>query len=1574
MKLKLQQACRMMAFIMILSMILGSLGPGQLGMTSTAKAEESIILEEEGTANDHILQEEIEPTEEAESPKQEEVESLPEDEELASDDPLIDEFSMGADGHLLLNASADGALLNNGMPDLIITEIVTKSSGVGELYEYVEIYNTTDQPINLDGYQLRYNFDLSNPTAGNYWMIEQKIIEPKSPLVLWLKKFDNPNSPLVDFNANYKVDLTEDQVFEVKLTTSAQGLHNSDLRTVGFAYPSSNGKASANLMVTALINDGEVDGITDKSIIYKYSDRGVAMEKIANGQTATPGTLVPGQLQTPYNLSAEPGDGAIDLSWMSFGGSSFKIYYHPASNPEEIATVNTDNLSYRVENLINNKEYVFWVTTVLDGAQESPGTKPTQTMPVNSGDLNPPAVPTGLKAEPGTNRIQLSWDKSEELNLAGYQIYVDGVRFKTLTGTDNHVVIGPFNKNTSYSVAIASFNFIGRESARTASIMVQPADRVPDLLITELVPDTDNFASLDAFEFIELYNASEASIDLQGYKVASSTWEKTIDRSVVIQPGEAVVLWTRRAEIAPITLEAFNSYYFSSYKSKYLSEDQVYIIHDVGGLVNGGATVTVKDPDGIEVSRASYTQADAPLNKSATFTYPRDGSTVMRLLAGAQKMTPGTVSDAQVPDHRDGNAPMTPANVQVTAGSGTAKVTWLPNSDPNLFKYNIYKNGNFEHFVPASKQEFIVYQLAGNTEYQIEVSAVDHRGNESAKSAPITVKPNHLNITQEERAINPNDPKYQTLWDMNGVGPVIPGLVEDLVPQGLTYYKEKDWLLSVYYRNDQRPGVLSVMDAKTDELIKSVHLYNEDGTPYRGHAGGVVVTHKHVMISSEQYMFLIDLNELINSKDNDEIQFKGRITVDLDAAFATFNDGVLWVGEFYHSTAYPTDPSHHIAGRDGKTYSAWIEGFPLDPLTDLPSADKWNGNISTAAIPDYVLVIPDRIQGAVFVGDSMILSQSYGRNNDSTLFRYNNPFNKDPHQMVSVGGHTVPLWFLDDQSLKENNDKLTVVPMTEGLTVRDDYLYVMPESGANYYRYTTTYIMDRMLKIHLDQWDQYGVKYIEGLPAEMRVGETLQARVVEGRGKHAPVDHTTGYSFSSSNEEVLGMTASGQVTAKQVGDAIITARSGSHALSYNVKVTDEVPAPFIPSLGLTPGREVSTTRVTGLQDHVTYQYVKGSAGSQRHPSVGDEPHGYTQLLTNATNIAAAVNNHIFVVELDSYGKIARWADLLVTAADIKQGSTPGPNPPVTPSPETSPSTGSTTAPTESKVPPKTDEPLTSPLPTAEQQVVNRMVEQQGKKANAHLTVLADAFEYHAAKVGKPQTVKIPVQLPTNNVPVAVYEVGGDGSLTYVGGKLTGSVIEVELAHAGKYVVLAYDKTFADLRSQHWAYEAVRQLSAMQIVAGMNARDFAPQQEVTRAEFIAMLVRTLGLKSSGNAGFADVPQDSWYAEAMAAAVEAGLVAGMGDGKLAPNEVITREQMAKILVRAYTIKTGNRTKGTGSIPFNDRENVSEWAKDDLSAAYQLGLVHGHASGQYMPQSTTARAEAAKAIFNFIHAVDK
>lgn len=945
-------------------------------------------------------------------------------------------------------------------PPLVITEIVNKSDGPGQPYEYVEIYNNSSEDIHLEGYQLQY-FTSNMTIPANRWVIGDKTVKARDTLVLWLKKYNYPNVPLWDFNSNYDVVLPKEKVFEVELTTSGQGLHDSSRRQVGIASP------DGNVISTAIINDGATDGITNKSIIYQIGTTN-EMTRLRNNEQATPGKVISEQVnapQTPLDISATPSNQAVTVQWEEIEGAEL---YNVYSNTSHEAVTVSEKSSITLEGLTNRQEYWFRVTAVDDEGNESPSSKEVTAIPQEDIDTESPAAPTGLQSSPGTDHVILKWDKSAASDFIGYRVYINGTLYSTTT--TESIRVYPLELGRDYTFEVTTFDNAGNESTKTELVSGPRGNNpIPNLLITELVPNSDNFAGYDAFEYLEIYNNSAEPIDIKNYRISSGNWNVEITESLTIDPWDTQLFWTRVDEISPITREAFNHNYFSSYESKYLDEKHLKIIEGIGGLVNGGQTVTVIDSQGIEVVSANYSGDDVSVEKSITFSYPEDGGLAMEKLVGHQPTTPGWVTDDQVPPKtvQDEEAPQPPANLQANAGNGKVSLTWDPNPEKDIYRYHIYKNGSLEFSVPSTQNSFTLSLLMGNKDYRLELTAEDTSGNVSAVSNAVVATPTHQIITQEERTENPRDPNYQGLWDISEDGPVIPGLVQDIVPQGLTYYIKKDWLLAVNYLDDGRPGTLTVTEASSGNLVKSVLLYNQDGTPYTGHAGGITISKKHVWIASEQYLYPLKISDLVTAENNEEIRFINQIPVPVEAAYNVYDDGILWVGEFYEPNSYPTDPSHHKKNRLGEMQYAWMIGYDLERNHDMLSRDHWDGDLEQPATPDYILSTTGKVQGAIVQHKNITgitLSTSYGRGNDSLLYRYENPLKEDPHDYVTIGEKEVPLWFLDGKTAKPRQS-IEAIPMPEGIVEVKNDLYVLFESGANKYRYTTTYPMDRMLKI-----------------------------------------------------------------------------------------------------------------------------------------------------------------------------------------------------------------------------------------------------------------------------------------------------------------------------------------------------------------------------------------------------------------------------------------------------------------------------------------------------------------------------
>lgn len=191
----------------------------------------------------------------------------------------------------------------------------------------------------------------------------------------------------------------------------------------------------------------------------------------------------------------------------------------------------------------------------------------------------------------------------------------------------------------------------------------------------------------------------------------------------------------------------------------------------------------------------------------------------------------------------------------------------------------------------------------------------------------------------------------------------------------------------------------------------------------------------------------------------------------------------------------------------------------------------------------------------------------------------------------------------------------------------------------------------------------------------------------------------------------------------------------------------------------------------------------------------------------------------------------------------------------------------------------------------------------------------------------------------------------------------------DLAYAALKSRLKTDKPVIYLDTKnHWAEDVISSMSRQNILAGYPDGTFRPNEQVTRAQFASMLVRTLKLVESpaGAAKFHDVSPGAWYSGTIGAAVEAKLVAGYSEHTFAPNDLITREQMAVMIARALS---------GGKIPYDpedktlehysDLQDISLWARPSISLMVNYGITRGREINQFNPQGKASRAESAVAL---------
>lgn len=203
---------------------------------------------------------------------------------------------------------------------------------------------------------------------------------------------------------------------------------------------------------------------------------------------------------------------------------------------------------------------------------------------------------------------------------------------------------------------------------------------------------------------------------------------------------------------------------------------------------------------------------------------------------------------------------------------------------------------------------------------------------------------------------------------------------------------------------------------------------------------------------------------------------------------------------------------------------------------------------------------------------------------------------------------------------------------------------------------------------------------------------------------------------------------------------------------------------------------------------------------------------------------------------------------------------------------------------------------------------------------------------------------------------------------YVPSRIERAKAAFQSRSGGIAAVLVHEKAFADVKGLR-SEEVVNRLGSKLIVSGMDDTRFAPDAPVTRAELTAMLVRSLGLRAVavGATGFQDVDPASWYADALATAFREGLVHGDETGRFRPDDRISREEAAVMIVSGmrYAGDRPDRVDDGILNRYRDAGQISPWAKDGMSAALQAGLIVGSGNRQLLPKETATRAEAAAMI---------
>jgi N-acetylmuramoyl-L-alanine amidase len=189
---------------------------------------------------------------------------------------------------------------------------------------------------------------------------------------------------------------------------------------------------------------------------------------------------------------------------------------------------------------------------------------------------------------------------------------------------------------------------------------------------------------------------------------------------------------------------------------------------------------------------------------------------------------------------------------------------------------------------------------------------------------------------------------------------------------------------------------------------------------------------------------------------------------------------------------------------------------------------------------------------------------------------------------------------------------------------------------------------------------------------------------------------------------------------------------------------------------------------------------------------------------------------------------------------------------------------------------------------------------------------------------------------------------------------------------------AVAQTFTDIRGNEWFAGAVEALAVQGIVNGRDDGSFGPSDPVTRAQLAAFLARALDLPERITVAFTDVGYQDWFSGAVGALCEAGIVSGTDSNTFSPNEAVSRQQAATLVMRSLSYILERRPQmgvgyaladdqaGVWLAGFRDRNLIAPAHSAFVANACRLGVVEGTADGWFYPTLTLSRAQMAVMLY--------
>ena len=272
----------------------------------------------------------------------------------------------------------------------------------------------------------------------------------------------------------------------------------------------------------------------------------------------------------------------------------------------------------------------------------------------------------------------------------------------------------------------------------------------------------------------------------------------------------------------------------------------------------------------------------------------------------------------------------------------------------------------------------------------------------------------------------------------------IPGLSENMIPQGLDYLESEGLYLVGGYQKDNAPSRVYLVEKQTGKTKGYVLLGDKNGNGMAIHAGGLAANGDYLYVggNEEPFVYVFKLSDVLSAGNGGIVKTLGTFDTkygdyEIRADFMCFSGGKFYVGEFYRDPNFLTPESHKVTGPSKETNRALMFSY------EVSDSDDSVFGLDPVACEVYSL--PDKVQGVAIQDKKMWISTSYGTGK-STIACYD-VFGKNAGVFDPNAG-TAELFILDKSSL---DFEFKAPPMSEEIVFVDGKLLIMCESASAKY-------------------------------------------------------------------------------------------------------------------------------------------------------------------------------------------------------------------------------------------------------------------------------------------------------------------------------------------------------------------------------------------------------------------------------------------------------------------------------------------------------------------------------------------